>query len=415
MSYLYSLSIYIYYLLICIASTRNKKAKKWLDGRRKMFERISSEINGKDKIVWFHCASLGEFEQGRPVMEDFKDRYPEYKIILTFFSPSGYEVRKNYKTADYIYYLPMDTPRKAAKFIKYVNPEIVIFIKYEFWFNYLRYLNKNKIPVFIVSAVFRPGQHFFRRYGGWSRKQLKKITWFFVQNQKSKELLLSAGVKNVTVSGDTRFDRVFQIAKQDYDFKLIKKFKQNKRIFIAGSTWPPDEQIVKELINKNPERLKYIIAPHDVNKEHINSLTEIFGSGSVKLSETDENNVSQAKILIIDSIGILSKIYRHAEYSLIGGGFGAGIHNILEAATFGMPIFFGPNYNKFNEAKELVNKGIAYEINRAQALIEKIHYFESHENDHKRISEACKKYVIDNTGATKIIIEKIGSFLSVNH
>jgi len=406
MSFIYNFGIYLYLFAIRISSLFSNKARMWLNGRRKIFERLKAEVVTKDRIAWFHAASLGEFEQGRPVIEAFKEIHPEFKILLTFFSPSGYEIRKNYSGADFIYYLPIDTLQNAKKFIRIMNPKLAVFIKYEYWYNYLTELQKKQIPIYIVSAIFRPEQHFFKPYGSWFRNKLRKITCFFVQNKQSLELLQSIGIKNCLISGDTRFDRVFEIAKKAKDSPIVEKFVNNKKVLLGGSTWPPDENQIQALAEKNRGQLKIIIAPHEVGSERIESIKKTFsGFKTILISEADKEPVKEAEILIVDGIGYLSSLYQYCSVAFIGGGFGKGIHNILEAVTFGKPVIFGPNYKKFKEARDLVEKKGAFSVtngNELQAVYEKLFSdLEFYNSD----SKVCSEYVKSNTGATKKILD----------
>jgi len=414
MSLLYNISIYSYHLLISVSSLFNEKARLWLMGRKNIFFSLSDIINTKDKFVWFHVASLGEFEQGRPVIEAFREKFPQYKILLTFFSPSGYEIRKDYKGADFIFYLPIDTKINAQKFIQIVNPKLAIFIKYEFWFNYLDVLHKKNIPVFIISAIFRKEQHFFKWYGGWFRKMLKKITFFFVQNRSSLELLDSIGIKNAKISGDTRFDRVFAISQKTQKYPLVAKFTEGKKVFLAGSTWQPDEELIEQLADKNKNDIKFIIAPHEVHEERIRSLISRFGKHKVlRHSESDEININHADILIIDGIGFLSSLYQYCDVAYIGGGFGKGIHNILEAATFGKPVIFGPNYFKFQEAVELISQGGAISVNNINELFKNTDKLLKEADYYRTCSEICKNYIISKCGATHIILDNLQKIINI--
>ncbi|RLD50853.1 MAG: 3-deoxy-D-manno-octulosonic acid transferase [Bacteroidetes bacterium] len=412
MSFVYSLFIHLYHFIIRIVAPFNPKARLWVDGRKGIFKELTEQLDPKDKIAWFHAASLGEFEQGRPIIETFRKQYPDYKILLTFFSPSGYEIRKDYEGADYIVYLPIDTKKNARKFIRIVQPKLVIFIKYEFWFNYLRILSENNIPVFFASVIFRKEQHFFQWYGAWSRKMLKKVSFFFVQNKASSDLLKSIGIRQVLMSGDTRFDRVFSIAQNAKKFPLVEKFAKGDKVFLAGSTWPADEEIIEKMILKNPS-LKLIIAPHEIHQERINSLIKKFASHKIlKYSETNEENISKAQILIIDGMGFLSGLYQYCDIAYIGGGFGKGIHNILEAATFGKPVIFGPNYQRFAEAVELVQLKGAFAIGSSFEVISITDTLKNNEASWQSASSICKEYVLKKKGATEIILSKVSEFIS---
>lgn len=410
MPFLYNIGIYLYYISILLASIFNKKAKKWIKGRKNIFHQLRQNIDPSQKIIWFHAASLGEFEQGRPVIESFNKKYPEYKIMLTFFSPSGYEIRKDYEQADYVFYLPIDLKKNAKKFIQIVNPIIVVFIKYEFWFNYINELNKNNIPIFIISAIFRKEQHFFRWYGKWFRLMLGKITYLFVQNHSSYELLKSIHIKNVIISGDTRFDRVFTIAQQTKTFPLVQKFAGQHKVLLAGSTWPPDESLINHLFSES-QSFKLIIAPHEVHEERIRSIQKLFSSKKiVRFSETDEKNIDSADILIIDQIGILSGLYQYCDIAHIGGGFGKGIHNILEAATFGKPVIFGPNFQKFKEAVDLVALGGGFTISNETNLSSVFSKLIASEQYYNAVSVTCKNFIEKNRGATDRILEKLSEY-----
>ena len=383
----------MYYTLLLLASTFNDKAQKWKQGRKTIFVQLQQKIDPSQKIIWFHAASLGEFEQGRPVIESFHNTYPNYKILLTFFSPSGYEIRKDYKHADYVFYLPVDTPKNAKKFIQIVNPDIAVFIKYEFWFNYINELKNNNIPIFTISAIFRKNQHFFQWYGGWYRSMLKKISFLFVQNQESFDLLSSIQLKNLVISGDTRFDRVYSIAQQTKKFPLVQKFAGKHKLLLAGSTWPPGESLIHQLLSDD-NKVKLIIAPHEVNEERIKSIQKLFNNKqTIRYSGADDDNIEFAEVLIIDQIGILSGLYQYCNIPYIGGGFGKGIHNILEAATFGKPVIIGPNYYKFKEAVDLIELGGAFSVSNENEF--KAEFSKLIENDeyYSKASLICKKFI----------------------
>jgi 3-deoxy-D-manno-octulosonic-acid transferase len=412
MFFFYNISIYFYVFLIHISALFNEKARKWIEGRKNIIERIREDLNketGKpgQKFIWFHCASLGEFEQGRPIIESIKKKLPDHKIFLTFFSPSGFEIRKNYEGADYIYYLPIDTRSNAAKFIGLVQPRMVIFIKYEYWYNYLEELTTRKIPVYIASAIFRPGQHFFQCYGGWFREQLKKITGFFVQDTESEVLLHSIGITSVSVTGDTRFDRVYDIARQDRPFPVISSFCRDAKVIVAGSTWEEDEELLFPLINTNYKGLKFILAPHETHAARIDSLVRRLNKPCIKYSEATDDTVLNAKILLIDSIGILAYLYKFATLAYVGGGFGAGIHNILEAAAFGIPVVFGPRYAKFREAGDLIRSEGAFSVKDEQTFLSTVNKLIEDQGLLERSGQACRQYVRMNEGATDKIIRQI--------
>jgi len=405
---LYNIGTQFYFFFIRIASFFNQKARFWVNGRKNLLNNIEAILPENERRIWIHCASLGEFEQGRPVIERLKSLNQGIKIVLTFFSPSGFEVRKNFKGADYIFYLPQDTKTNAKKFISLINPKYVIFVKYEFWVHYINELKSREIPLYLISANFRKGQLFFRWYGGFYRSILHKITHLFVQNENSLELLIEIGITNVTISGDTRFDRVVDIAAQTKDIPLVSLFKQNKKILIGGSTWNKDNELIVDLINSESLKdTKFIIAPHEIHEKDIEELINSIKIKSIRYSEANENNIIEAMVLIIDNIGLLSSLYRYADIAYIGGGFGKGIHNTLEAATFGMPVLFGPNYKKFREAIDLVKLGAAFPVNSSKELTDIVNDLFIDQNKLNHLSEIAKNYVNNNKGATDIIIDKI--------
>lgn len=402
---LYNLLLRIYFVLVLVASVSNSKAKKWIVGRCRLISRMRREIQPGTGIVWFHCASLGEFEQGRPIIEAYKLQHPEDKILLTFFSPSGYEVRKNYAGADYIYYLPLDTYFNAKRFVEIVQPKMAIFVKYEFWYHYLQALRKNSVPTYVVSAIFRPNQIFFKWYGGMFRKMLTSYRELFVQNQQSSDLLKAIGVTNVTVSGDTRFDRVADIAQNAKSLPIVEAFVGSSTAIVAGSTWPEDETIIASYISSHPHQ-KIVIAPHEIGESHIDDILSKFRDTSVvRYTKVAADEVSDAQVLLIDTIGILSSVYSYGKIAYIGGGFGVGIHNTLEAATFGMPVVFGPNYHKFQEAKDLIDLGASKSISNAEELSSVFDLFLEDRELLDRSSVAAKCYVHSKIGATKRILD----------
>ncbi len=415
---IYSIGIYFYGLGIRIGSPFNAKARRWVNGRKRIFDRIQLAINearkthGDRKIAWFHCASLGEFEQGRPVIEAFRQQHPDYFIFLTFFSPSGYEVRNAYTGADFIYYLPLDTPSRAAKFVRTVNPDVAFFIKYEFWFNYLENLRINQVPVFLLSANFRTTQVFFKWYGDWPRKLLAGFATIFVQNENSRELLEFINIRNVIISGDTRFDRVSAIAGNAREFPLIRAFASGNKIIIAGSSWPADESLLIQYLSENHD-VKIILAPHQTDEAHISAILARCNGLAVKLSAANPSSVTMYRVLVIDTIGILPHLYQYGTVAYIGGGFGAGIHNILEAATFGLPVFFGPNYHKFNEASDLVLLNGAFPIENYQSLKDKMAPLLSQPARLSEASAVCRKYVASKKGATEIVMSNIRQFIEL--
>jgi 3-deoxy-D-manno-octulosonic-acid transferase len=413
-SLLYNISIYLYQFIIWVVSPFNKKAKLWIAGRNSMFDsrdsmfgnRTSNIENRTSKTAWFHCASLGEFEQGRPVIEKFKATFPDHKILLTFFSPSGYEVRKNYTGADYICYLPADTPTNAREFIEHFNPSIAFFVKYEFWYNYLRILHEKQIPVISFSAIFRPNQIFFKWYGGFQRNILNYFTHIFVQNRSSLALLQSIGIQNVSIGGDTRFDRVKQIADARKQLPIIETFKDGKPLLIIGSCWQEDFEVIAPFLNKFEKDLKIIIAPHEIHEEEIERWGKELNKESLKFSETTTQQLNNSTTLFIDNIGMLSSLYQYADFAWIGGAYGKGLHNILEAATFGLPIFFGnKKYKKFQEAVDLEELGGAKAItDTADFEIEFRKLYDDLALRNQKL-EIIKQYVKENTGGTDKVIE----------
>jgi len=402
---IYFLLVSFYGLAIRIASIFNPKAKLWVKGRSEQKQKIRSLRNNDEKRIWFHCASLGEFEQGRPVIEAVRKDYPNYKIVLTFFSPSGYEVKKDDPIADYVFYLPLDSPANAKSFIRSVNPTLVFFVKYEFWYFYGKELQKRKIPYFCISAIFRSKQIFFQPFiGEFFRKILLRFTHIFVQDQESLSLLYKLRVARVTVSGDTRFDRVYQNSLSGIDLPLIKSFVENKKTIVFGSTWAKDESVFVNFINDKKNDFKFIIAQHEISREGILNLRKQIVKSTVTYSDLSPANNFNADVLIIDSIGILSRIYAYANYAYIGGGFGAGIHNILEAAVYGLPIFIGPNFSKFKEAVDLVKSNSAFVINQTSDLQLAITRIEADLEEYKRIAATNKKYVESRKGSTEVVI-----------
>jgi len=408
MRFIYNTFIAFYILLIKCAAPFNKKAKQWIDGRRNLIHKIEDSLKQETSpIIWIHCSSLGEFEQGRPLLEAIKENYKNYKILLTFFSPSGYEIRKNYPKAEYVFYLPADTRVNAKKFIACIKPKIAIFIKYEYWFNYLHVLDKKNIPVFYVSAIFRKNHYFFKWYGKWALNQLKKINCFFVQNDISKNLLTTHGISHVEVTGDTRFDRVLSLASNPKALPLIELFVQKKQLIIFGSTWPEDDSLILDFIKSRDPNLKFIIVPHEINEPYIHKLIQNSTLRACKYSQLTNLNATDMQLIVVDTVGLLSSMYAYGHIAYIGGGFGKGIHNILEAACFGLPVFFGPNYKKFSEAVALIKLNGAFFINNKSELTMGINTLLKDEKKRIEISEICKSYVINNSGATYRILKKI--------
>jgi 3-deoxy-D-manno-octulosonic-acid transferase len=410
MQQIYTFLIQCFGLGIRIGSLFNKKAVLWVKGRKNSRAELEKSItkaplNKPDrKLAWFHCASLGEFEQGRPILENFKQQHPDFLILLTFYSPSGYEVRRAYSGADFVLYLPLDTPKNVRGFVDIVKPDIVFWVKYEYWYNFLDYLQQKHVPTILVSAIFRPGQHFFKPYGTWTRKVLRGFTMIFVQNDQSKKLLNSIGIENTEVCGDTRFDRVAAVALKPANIEIAKAFASNHFVIVAGSTWPSDEELIFKLMGKNRHNLRLILAPHEIHPDHIHTLMLKAGPKAVQFSKTNAIKAANAEILIIDSIGMLSQLYQYGSIAYIGGGFGVGIHNILEATAFGLPVFFGPNYNKFREAKDLIELNGAFPVKNSGELVQKTDDLLSDSKIMAETSAICKNFVADGCGATEIIL-----------
>jgi 3-deoxy-D-manno-octulosonic-acid transferase len=400
----YNIAIQFYFYGVYLASFFNKKAKMWINGR-------NGQLYAKqEKSVWFHFASLGEFEQGRPVLENLRNAHPDKKFVITFFSPSGYEIRKNTLLADAVYYLPLDTAENAKEFIDAIQPELAIFTKYEYWYHFFNELKKRNVPLYIISGIFRPNQIFFKWYGGLNRKILSFVTYFFVQDEASEQLLKKINIANVKVSGDTRFDRVWENAKQPQDLPLIKAFKGDLKLFVAGSTWPKDEKLVKELMSEYPN-WKFIIGPHEIFDYRIEDIMDMIIPDLVikytALTEYPAIISPRNQLLVIDNIGMLSSLYQYADVAYIGGGFGAGIHNTLEAAAFGVPVIFGPNYKKFKEARDLIALGGGFSIKNKEELETTIAFLSDDVVRYSAIRQSIKQYVQEHTSATEIIISSI--------
>lgn len=412
MDYLYSLGILLLDLLTRVAALFNPKARAFVNGRHDVFSKISQSFQlEKAPIIWIHCASLGEFEQGRPIIEHFKETYPNYKILLTFFSPSGYEAKKNYPHADYIYYLPWDTSGKAKKFIALTKPRLAVFVKYEFWHNYIKCLAQQGIPLVSVSSIFREDQIFFKGYGSFFKSILTRVNHFFVQNSISKKLLQKININNVTVSGDTRFDRVNQIMKHGKEIELAKKFKGSENVFVIGSCWPEDLEVLLPFINNQAGGLKFIIAPHEIKESFLKEIENALSVKSIRYSKANDD-ITLFDVLIIDNIGMLSSLYQYGEYAFVGGGFGKGLHNILEAACYGIPIFFGnKNFQKFQEAKDLIMRGGAFEISDYEDFKKKYELLINRPENYLLACDVTKGYIKENLGATDIIMNYCNQFL----
>jgi 3-deoxy-D-manno-octulosonic-acid transferase len=405
MRWLYNLTILGYFLLVKIVSIRNEKARKWLEGRKDIFKRLRETITPGEKILWFHASSLGEFEQGRPVIEAIRKLKPDYKILLTFFSPSGYELKKDYKYADYVFYLPLDTKRNAARFIDIVRPEKVFFIKYEFWYNYLTQLKEEGIPTYIFSALFRPSQIFFKPWGKWYLKAIATYEHIFVQNQESFDILHKFGFINVSVSGDTRLDRVGEISDAAPRLDKLEIFCCGQNAIIAGSTWKEDEDLFIPYVNKCPSGQKFVIAPHEVTPQSLERVCSALEKPYALYSTASSQELTNAEVLIVDGYGYLVSIYRYGMLAYVGGGFTSGIHSTLEPAAFGLPVIFGPDYQKFQEAHDMLSLGAATCINNYEELELQIDSYRSNPEKLISASAIARGYVNKNRGASKEIVK----------
>lgn len=412
---MYSLGIYLYALLVrLVAALGHRKARAMVHGQRNTWRILREKIDPTARYVWFHAASLGEFEQGLPLIERLRREQPSRKILLTFFSPSGYEVRKDYKGADVVCYLPFDSPTAARRFIKWARPEMAFFIKYEFWRNYIDVLSKKSIPVYSVSSIFRPGQIFFRWYGRKYARCLRRISHFFVQNERSVELLRTIGVQdNVTIVGDTRFDRVIDIRNNARPLPLVEQFTRAKEdsnaapfVLVAGSSWQPDEDILLDYVNRHPD-LRLVIAPHVVNDAHIQEIEQKLTTPALRYSQATLENVDDYRVLIIDGYGLLSSIYRYATVAYVGGGFGVGIHNVPEAAVYGIPVIIGPNHQRFAEAMALIANGGCKSIEKAEDFSTIMDDFLENPAHIAQAGSAAGDYIHQNAGATPVIYQHV--------
>ena len=413
---IYNTSIKAYGLALKLASGFNGKAKLWVDGRKDWEEKIASKIHSTDRVLWVHCSSLGEFEQGRPVIEALKEKYPNHKIAVSFFSPSGYEIRKNYPGADVIFYLPLDTKANAEKLIEILHPDLLVLVKYEYWFNLITALHQKNIPTIVVSSIFRESQNFFKKDGNnWFAQKLNLVSHFFIQNQKSKVLLDSIGIKQSTLAGDTRFDRVKQIIHQNNQLDFMDSFKADSKLIVVGSSWPKDEELFIPLINKmlNNE-WKILFAPHNLHEKEIEAFISKINASVVKFSDLDNTStqqLQQSKVFILNTIGILSKVYAYADITYIGGGFGAGIHNTLEAVTYGKPVVFGPKYKKFQEAVDLIEIGGGFTIANQQEFDFIFNRLMNDESFRKSSGQKAGDFVQNSPNATAMIMEYLDKII----
>ncbi|HHH50065.1 MAG TPA: 3-deoxy-D-manno-octulosonic acid transferase [Saprospiraceae bacterium] len=404
---LYNIAIRLYQFSIFLFSFFYEKAKLWRSGRKDIFKKIKQEIDVSKKTIWIHCSSLGEFEQGRPIIEQIKKDLPDVQILLTFFSPSGFEIRKNYQQADYIFYLPLDTKKNAQQFIQLLQPQLVVFVKYEFWYHYLNELKIKQIPIILVSAVFREQQVFFKWHGSLFRKMLSFFEVIFVQDENSKNLLTRHFQGKIIVAGDTRIDRVLAIAKKKKAFPLVNKFADGSKVLVIGSSWPPDEDILLKYINQNKDsNWKYIVAPHEIDTAHLEQIEKKLSIASIRFSQLNQSNYKENKVLIIDNIGMLSSLYQYGKLAYIGGGFGAGIHNILEPMAFHLPVIFGPKYQKFEEANKQIASGGGFCIHNFNDF-QKTMQLLNNKNAYEKSSQAVQTYLEDEQGATDQIMKLI--------
>lgn len=414
MHILYNVFIALYRAAAFVASFFNQKAKLWLDGRKGWENRMKQAIHPDDKLIWVHCSSLGEFEQGRPVMEKIKKDFPEFKLAVSFFSPSGYEVRKEYVGADYIFYLPADSTSNARKLIQLLHPEILVLVKYEYWYNLLGELKKAEIPVIVISALIKGNEIFLRSWGKWFKKRIDGISHFFVQNEKSKQLLEANGIRDVSVSGDTRFDRVKEIRAENAKVDFVEKFKGDSRLIIAGSTWPEDEELLVRFVNeKLPKDWKLLIAPHNIDAKRIRSTAEKMNKSVVIYSTAEEETLKNANVLFVDSVGLLNKIYAYADISFVGGGYTkTGVHNVLEPAVFGVPVLFGPTYDKYLEVIELLESKGGFSFSDYREFEGILLLWITDEKERKKVGKAAERYIYGKPDSVGLIMDYLGNKLS---
>lgn len=412
--FFYNFSIHILAGIYALAAMLNAKAKLFVSGRKNIFTRLAASFTSQQSpVIWIHCASLGEFEQGRPIIEALRPAFPSYKILLTFFSPSGYENKKDYSQADFIFYLPWDTPANARRFVEITKPVLAIFIKYEFWYNYSQALKNRSIPLISASCILRPDQAFFKWYGSVFRKTLHNFHYFFTQNIETQELLKKLNIPS-TVAGDTRFDRVHQITQAGAAIELAAQFKNNQKVLVAGSCWKDDMDVLSPFINDHYQQLKFIIAPHEISEAFITYIEKSISAKTIRYSQAKEG-VEDFDVLIIDNIGMLSRLYRYGEFAYVGGAFGDGLHNILEAACYGLPIFFGnKNYKKFQEATDLIMRGGAFEVSGYTELRQKYESLNNRPENFLLACEVTRAYVQENLGATKKIVDYCTKLIPVS-
>lgn len=411
----YRLGIGLYHLAIRLAALWNAKARQWVQGRAGLLEAIEAALTPGVERVWFHCASLGEFEQGRPLMEAYKREFPRTEIVLTFYSPSGYEVRKNYEGADHVFYLPADGATNAQRFLKAVQPKATFFVKYEFWYFYLHTLQKQGIPTFLVSAIFRDSQLFFKPIvGGWMRKMLAGFSWMFLQDEASRQLLDTFELSKASVAGDTRFDRVYEIVRAAQPIPKVATFKGDATLLVAGSTWPRDEELLAPVVLAAPASIKAVIAPHEIGAGHIQLLQQRFGDAAVLFSTATDEELEKASVLIVDAIGLLSGMYQYGAMAYVGGGFGAGIHNVPEAAAWGIPVVFGPRHERFREAVELAREGAAFAVGSMEEGRNALEALMADPEQCARAGTRARTYVEQQVGATNHILDRVRTAMASN-
>jgi len=410
---IYTLCIRIFGLFLRVAARFSEKIRLLMEGRRDWAVRLRAGLGEGPPVVWFHAASLGEFEQGRPLIEAVRERAPGVRILLTFFSPSGYQVRKDYDRADCVHYLPLDTPENARRFLEIARPRLAVFIRYEFWHNFFFEMACAQVPVVVVSAVLRPGQIYFRRIAGfWARPTLGRVAHFFTQNQETRDLLDSIGLTNHTLTGDTRFDRVRAAARDRRSFPLVERFRGDRLCLVAGSTWPHDDKLLESLLPRFPE-LKFVVVPHHVDPENIRRVMALFGGRAARYTHGESADLASRQVLVVDTIGMLTYLYRLADLTYVGDGFGAGIHSILEPAVFGMPIFFGPRYHNFQEAVDLVERRAVFPVSGREELAAGIRRFADDPEARSRVGQMCRAYVEEKSGATERVLEGLKPFLDL--
>ncbi len=411
MLFLYNLAVLVASFVLKLVANFSPKLKLFVDGRKNVFSQLQQEISEQDKVIWVHTASLGEFEQGLPIIEKLKIAYPNYKILVTFFSPSGYEVKKNTTVADLVLYLPLDTKKNARKFIELARPKLAIFVKYEIWPNYLQELKQQQVPTLLISAIFLKRQVFFKGYGGFMRKGLHTFSHIFVQDKNSQDLLNSIDINNSTIAGDTRLDRVSEILERDNSLDFMATFKQGDLCMVAGSTWPEDEAILLDAINKVDEQIKYVIAPHNIKEAHIQKLKGAITKKTVLFSELDKTEFADAEVLIIDTVGLLTKIYSYADIAYVGGGFATGLHNTLEPAVFGIPVIIGPEFKGFKEAEDLVQLKGVLPVSDKVELQKTLDGLVQNPGFRKETGTRNANYITQNKGASVKILHHIKTLL----